>query len=77
MNIGNRNTAQRMVNAEAAFIANLMAAGEITKEQAEKVLQAYRRARVVKMDAVVGVISVKHGAFLDRDVIRNAMESLA
>lgn len=72
---GTRDIAQRMVNAENSFIESLMVAGEITKEQAEKVLQIYRNAKVVKMDAVVGQMTVKHGAFLDRDVILRAAEA--
>ncbi len=32
----------------------------------------YRKAKAIKLDAVMGKYSVKHGAFLDRDVIRRA-----
>lgn len=72
---GTRDIAQRIVNAETSFIECLMVAGQITKDQAEKVLQVYRKAKVVKMDPVVGQMTVKHGAFLDRDVIIRAMEA--
>lgn len=70
---GNRDTAQRMVNAENSFIESLMRTANITEPQAEKVLAFYRKIKVVKMDIVGGTITVKHGAFWDRDVIHRAL----
>lgn len=70
---GNRATAQRMINAENNFIESLMTAADISRGDAVKVLAMYRKAKVVKMDAVGGRISVKHGAFWDADVIRKAL----
>jgi hypothetical protein len=71
--LGNSHTATRMVNAENAFIDGLMTAAGISRADAVKVLAVYRKAKVVKMDAIGGQISVKHGAFWERDVIRNAL----
>jgi hypothetical protein len=65
--------AQRTVNAENNFIENVISISGCTKIEAEKVLSVYRKFKIVKMDAVVGVISVKHGAFLDADAIKNAI----
>lgn len=65
--------AQKMVNAENNFIANVISISGCTKIEAEKVLATYRKFKVVKMDAVNGVLSVKHGAFWDVDVIQNAI----
>lgn len=72
MKSGFRNMAQRIVSAESAFIANVMERG-FTKEEAEKVLRVYRKARVIRLDAVGGVYTVKHGAFWDIEVLRNAV----
>ncbi len=72
---GTRDIAQRMVNAENGFIAVLMKSATISQAQAEKVMQVYRKAKVLKMDAVGGHMTVKHGAFLDRDVILRALEA--
>jgi hypothetical protein len=33
----------------------------------------YRKIKVVKLDAIGGTITVKHGAFWDADVIRKAL----
>jgi hypothetical protein len=65
--------AQRIVNAEAAFIANIQEISGCTQTEAEKVLLVYRKAKVVKNDFVNGAINVKHGAFLDVSTIRNAI----
>lgn len=64
--------AQRMVKAEDSFIECAMEFGEITKDQALKVLALYRKEKIVKIDIGVGQFNVKHGVFLDRDVIRRA-----
>ncbi len=75
--VGNAHTAQRIVNAENAFLATLMHFGDLDAVEAAAVLAVYRKARVVKLDAVGGALNVKHGAFLDRDVIRRALASAA
>lgn len=66
--------AQRTINAEESFISCLMEFGDIDKPSAERAYATLRKAKATKMDAVSGVIRVKHGAFLDRDVIRRAAE---
>ena len=72
MSAGLKNVAQRMANAENNFLDTLVDLGGITRQQATTVLGAYRKAKVVKMDAVNGRMSVTHGSYLDRDVIRRA-----
>jgi hypothetical protein len=74
METGFKNVATRMVNAETSFIKILMLAGEISKPDAKKVLAVYRKLKLVKMDAVTGSISVKHGGFLDKSVITDALK---
>ena len=71
---GLRGMAQRMVQAEENFINTLMRMGDISKPEAEKVYLTYKKLNVIKTDAVNGVIQVKHGGYLDRDVIRRALE---
>jgi hypothetical protein len=62
-----------MVNAENGFVDNLMQLGSITRADAVKVLGVYRKLKIVKMDAVGGRMTVKHGSYLDRDVIQRAL----
>ena len=73
MEVGLKNVASRMVAAENNFVEVLMNFGEISKSDAEKVLAVYRNLKLVKMDAVIGVMSVKHGAYLDKATIANAL----
>jgi hypothetical protein len=68
-----KSIAVRMANAENEFIDVLMNLGEISKADAVKVLAVYRKLKVVKMDAVIGRMNVKHGAYLDKEVINNAL----
>jgi hypothetical protein len=73
METGFKNVASRMVAAENNFLEVLMNFGEISKADAGKVLAVYRKLKMVKMDAVMGVMSVKHGAYLDKATIANAL----
>ena len=70
--VGNKNTAIRFINAENNFLSYLTERAGITEAEAVKVLALYRKMKVIKIDAVVGQWNVKHGAFLDADVIRRA-----
>ena len=56
------------------FISNLMKLGGITREQAQKAFKAFKDAKVLvtKEQYRGGGITVKHGAFMERDVIRRA-----
>lgn len=73
---GNRATAARIINAHKVFNATLQGIAGITEEQAKAVTAFYLgKCRAAKMDAVIGRIIVKHGAFLERDVILRAVEA--
>jgi hypothetical protein len=72
MNAEFKPIAQRIVNAENDFIEVLMAQASISKDDAIKAMRAMLKMKVAKLDAVSGRISVKHGAYLDADVIKNA-----
>lgn len=70
---GTRAVASRMVNAGNDFVGVLVGMG-YTKDQAEKILAKYIKLKVIKLDAVGGKYSVKHGAFLDKDVLDRALK---
>ena len=63
----------RIENAHENFIGTLMRWGDVNRADAIKVKNFYIKKRLVKVDTGIGRISVKHGAFLDRDVIRRAV----
>ena len=67
---GLKAMAQRTANAEANFIETLMTIGGITDGQALAVFIKYRKAKVIKLDAVGGTYRVVHGALLDADAIK-------
>ena len=65
---------QRIENAHQGFIETLQRCGNISQEDATKVKTLYLKHRLAKLDTGVGVINVKHGAYLDKDVIRRAVD---
>jgi hypothetical protein len=69
---GTRDIAQRIVNAEENFIQIIREKG-FTREEAIKAMHTMLKLKVAKLDAVSGRISVKHGAFLSSEAIRNAV----
>jgi hypothetical protein len=71
---GTRDIAQRLVNGENDFLEVLMERGGISREDAIKVLDHYRRVKVVKREGLGGRITVKHGEFLDKEVILRALD---
>lgn len=73
MKEGCKAVAQRICNAETGFVELIQEMAGCTKAEAQKVLQVYCKFRMVKLDALGGVYRVKHGAYLDKDVIQNAI----
>lgn len=69
---GKKAMAIREHNAGDRFVSYAIATAGLTKAQAEHVLKVYQRAKVIRLDPVTGQFSVKHGAFLDVDVLINA-----
>ncbi len=69
---GTRAVAQRIVNAENAFIQVIESKG-FSNVDAIKAMNTMLKLKVAKLDAVNGLISVKHGMFLEPDVIQNAV----
>ena len=72
MQPGLKNVASRMDQADAGFKDNLKELGGLTDEQAEKAFDYYKENKLFKPDAVMGKHTAKHGAYMDRDVIRKA-----
>lgn len=64
----------RIENAHEGFIETLQRCGDISRDDALKVKNNYLKHRLAKVHPGVGVIKVKHGAFLDRDVIRRTVD---
>ena len=60
------------MNATQKFIQFVMEKG-FTRDEAEKILVVYKKARVIKFDKFMPQFEVKHGAFLDADTLRNAL----
>jgi predicted phage-related endonuclease len=69
---GTRDIAQRIVNARRSFVESLAELGAISTVDAERVADLYLKRKLAKTDAVGGRVNVRHGAYLDRDVIRRA-----
>ena len=66
---------QRIENAHQGFIETLQRCGNISRDDAIKVKAYYLKHRLAKLDTGVGVINVKHGAYLDNDVIHRAVDA--
>lgn len=69
---GLRNVARRLDNADENMIETIMERGSLDRPQAEAAFAELKRARALKRDAVGGRWSVKHGAFMEPDVLRRA-----
>lgn len=65
-----RDFAEREERAYRDFADVLINLGGIEPAVAERLARHYVRKRLAKLDRVMGRISVKHGAYLDRDQIR-------
>ncbi len=68
-----KNIAQRITNAEANMIATLGEIAGITEADATKAFATFRKVKAIKLDAVGGRYIVKHGAYMDAEVIRRAV----
>ncbi len=64
----------RQITAKDNFDKALMTIAGITREQAQRVTQYYLDKKLAVMDSVNGTIRSKHGAYLDKDVVLNAVK---
>lgn len=72
---GTKAIAERIVNAHLAFIKTIMTFGNISKADAVKVKDFYLKNKIAKLDPIIGRISVKHGAFLEAEIINRAVNA--
>lgn len=45
-----------------------------TSDQADKILKVYQKERIVKLDWGIGHYNVKHGAFMEKNVLQRALD---
>lgn len=64
----------RQINAMNSFVEAVQEQFGKSKEQAEKVLSVFRKAKAVKFDTNNGQWTLSHGAFWDADVINRAID---
>ena len=69
-----RDMAQRLVNAENSFIECVRRDTGFTQAQAETVMAYFIKHKLMKLNANDGQFYVKHGAFLERDVLTRALK---
>lgn len=69
---GARGMAERGEHARERFLAYAEKHGGLSRIEAERVLAAYQKHRVIRLDHVTGAFHVKHGGFLDRETLRRA-----
>jgi hypothetical protein len=62
-----------VAKAEATFVEQLMASGDLCREDAETVFRFYKKNKLVKRDSAPEY-KVKHGAFWDHAIINRALE---
>ena len=68
-----KDTTTRMNNAYDAFEALLIDIASISREDAKKVIKFYAKNKMTKLEVNIGRVSVKHGAFLDKEIILRAL----
>lgn len=71
---GFERMAQTLYNAEDRFAEYAQTTIGCSREDAFKIAAYYRKLRLIKFDAVSGDFHVKHGAFLDAEVLRRAKD---
>ena len=65
--------AHRIDNAHEDFTDTLIRLGGFSREDAIKVKNLYLLKKFAKIHIGIGRINVKHGAYLDQDVLTNAL----
>jgi len=66
--------ATRIVNAEEKFIEYAMNTASLTRTEAISALMAYQKYKVIKIDAIGGQFTFKHGIYGDKDVLQKAAQ---
>lgn len=66
--------AQRIVNGETRLVNTLIENYDLDTSTASKIATLYLKEKIAKIDPIGGGYTIKHGAFLDPDVIARAKE---
>ena len=69
-----KQIAQRILNAEDTFAESVMRITGCDVGTAHQVTALYLQEKIATMDAGIGRIRVKHGAFLEQDVLHRAIK---
>lgn len=69
--------AKRFVDAQknpriSTFVELIMERGGLNRKDAQRAIATLKRVKAIKADVVTGDYRIKHGAFLDRDVLQRA-----
>jgi hypothetical protein len=72
MKKGFSNMAQRIANAEIGMIETIKTIAGLSDTEARRAFDTLRKVKAIKLDAVNGRYDVKHGAFMDREVLTRA-----
>ena len=74
---GTQAIARRIYNAETSMLTNIIEQFGVSRDGAYKAFVALRRARAIKLDPVMGVYRLAHGAYWEKDVILRAIAATA
>ena len=66
---GTRDIGHRLARGEMAFEEQLVEIAGVTKDEAFKMREWMAKKKLTTRDFCLGRISVKHGAYLDKDVL--------
>lgn len=68
-----KEIAWKQVQAIENFIGFLVKMHSLTKDQATKVFKVFKKVKSIEIDYVNVNYRVKHGDYLDRDIVTNAV----
>lgn len=68
-----KNLANSQVDAMDKFAEFVVKETDCDKDTAYKVYDLYMKNKLMKTDAIHGTFHVKHGAYLEADVLKNAI----
>ncbi len=73
---GIERVAQRIENAYVAMQDSMMNIAGISRSDASKAIETLKQVKAIKVNIRSGKFDVKHGAFMEPDVIRRAVGGL-
>ena len=72
---GLKGLADRQIAAGNKFLDYCEKHAKLSRADAKKVLAYYLKHKLMKLDSVTGDFKVKHGAYLDADVLQRAVNA--